>query len=43
VKNYLVGKGISAARLSTLGAGEDPKTSGEEALTIKARRVEVAK
>jgi OOP family OmpA-OmpF porin len=43
VKNYLVGKGISAARLSTSGAGEDPKTSGEEALTIKARRVEVAK
>ena len=43
VKNYLTGEGISASRLSTLGAGEDPKTSGEEALTIKARRVEVAK
>lgn len=43
VKNYLIGKGISASRLSTVGAGEDPKTSGEEALTIKARRVEVSK
>lgn len=43
VKNYLIGKGISASRLSTVGAGEDPKTSGEEALTIKARRVEVTK
>ncbi|HAR37188.1 MAG TPA: hypothetical protein DCS09_00575 [Porphyromonadaceae bacterium] len=43
VKNYLIGEGISASRLSVLGAGEDPKTEGEEALTIKARRVEVAK
>jgi OOP family OmpA-OmpF porin len=43
VKSYLVGEGINAARLSTSGAGKDSKTSGEEALTIKARRVEVAK
>jgi len=43
VKNYLIGEGISASRLSTAGAGEDPKTSGEEALTVKARRVEVSK
>lgn len=43
VKNYLIGQGISASRLSTEGRGEDPKTTGEEALTIKARRVEVAK
>ncbi len=43
VKNYLIGKGIDASRLSTAGAGEDPKTSDEEALTIKARRVEVSK
>jgi OOP family OmpA-OmpF porin len=43
VKKYLVGQGINADRLTTEGRGEDPKTSGEEALTIKARRVEVAK
>lgn len=43
VKNYLVGQGISASRLTTIGKGEDPKTSGEEALTIMARRVEVKK
>src|SRR5690554_3044629 len=41
VKNYLVGQGINAARLSTSGEGKDPKTSGSEALTIQARRVEV--
>ena len=41
VKKYLVEQGISAARLSTSGEGKDPKTSGKEALTIKARRVEV--
>lgn len=41
VKKYLVGEGINAARLSTSGAGKDSKTSGQEALTIKARRVEV--
>ncbi len=43
VKNYLVGQGINAARLSTSGEGKDPKTSGSEALTIQARRVEVQK
>ena len=43
VKKYLAGEGISADRLTTQGAGEDPKTSGQEALTIQARRVEVAK
>lgn len=43
VKEYLVEQGISASRLSTLGKGEDPKTSGDKAFTIKARRVEVAK
>jgi len=42
VKNYLVGQGISASRLTTMGKGEDPKTSGQEALTIQARRVEVS-
>lgn len=41
VKAYLVGQGISASRLSTSGEGKDPKTSGSEALTIQARRVEV--
>jgi outer membrane protein OmpA-like peptidoglycan-associated protein len=41
VKKYLVGEGISAERLSASGAGKDPKTSGQEALTIQARRVEV--
>jgi OOP family OmpA-OmpF porin len=43
VKSYLVGEGISASRLTTSGAGKDTKTEGKEALTIKARRVEVAK
>lgn len=43
VKNYLINQGISASRLTTIGEGKDPKTSGNEALTIKARRVEVAK
>lgn len=43
VKRYLVEQGISASRLSTSGEGKDPKTSGQEALTIQARRVEVAK
>lgn len=43
VKKYLVGEGISASRMTTLGVGEDPKTSGKEALTIQARRVEVSK
>jgi outer membrane protein OmpA-like peptidoglycan-associated protein len=41
VKKYLVGEGINAERLATSGAGKDSKTSGQEALTIKARRVEV--
>ena len=41
VKKYLVEQGINAARLATSGAGKDPKTSGQEALTIQARRVEV--
>lgn len=43
VKKYLVEQGVSASRLSAVGRGEDPKTSGEEALTIKARRVDVSK
>ena len=43
VKKYLVNQGISASRLTAVGRGEDPKTTGAEALTIKARRVEVAK
>ena len=43
VKSYLINQGISASRLTTTGEGKDPKTSGEEALTIKARRVEVVK
>ncbi|MDD3659022.1 MAG: OmpA family protein, partial [Lascolabacillus sp.] len=43
VKNYLIKQGIAASRMTTSGEGKDPKTSGNEALTIKARRVEVAK
>ncbi len=43
VKSYLVGQGIASSRVSTSGEGKDPKTSGDEALTIKARRVEVSK
>ena len=43
VKSYLINQGISASRLTTTGEGKDPKTSAEEALTIKARRVEVVK
>ncbi len=43
VKEYLIGEGVDEARLTTSGAGKDPQTSGKEALTIKARRVEVTK
>lgn len=43
VKDYLIGQGIDGSRLNTIGRGEDPTTYGEEALTIKARRAEVAK
>jgi outer membrane protein OmpA-like peptidoglycan-associated protein len=43
VKNHLIKQGIAASRMTTSGEGKDPKTSGNEALTIKARRVEVAK
>ena len=43
VKQYLVNQGISSSRMTTSGEGKDPKTSGEETLTIKARRVEVTK
>lgn len=43
VKKYLVEQGIAASRLTTSGKGKDPKTTGSESLTIKARRVEVAK
>ncbi len=43
VKAYLVGQGISASRMTTSGEGKDPKTTGSDTLTIKARRVEVAK
>jgi len=42
VKSYLVGQGIKASRLTTSGAGKDSKTEGKDALTIKARRVEVS-
>lgn len=43
VKKYLIEQGIDGSRLTTSGMGKDPKTTGSEALTIKARRVEVAK
>ena len=43
VKKYLVEQGISASRMTTSGEGKDSKTSGDEALTISARRVEVSK
>jgi OOP family OmpA-OmpF porin len=42
VKKYLMEQGIRATRMTTTGMGEDPKTSGKEALTIQARRVEVS-
>lgn len=41
LKSYLVKKGVDAARLSTKGNGKDQSLSGKEALSIKARRVEV--
>ena len=41
VKKYLVEQGIAASRLSIDGEGKDPKTTGPDRLTIKARRVEV--
>ncbi len=41
VKKYLVGKGVDAARLNTSGQGIDRALSGQAALSIKARRVEV--
>ena len=43
VKKYLVEQGINASRMTTSGEGKDPKTSGNESLTISARRVEVSK
>ena len=41
VKKYLVEQGIDASRLSVDGEGKDTKTTGNDRLTIKARRVEV--
>lgn len=41
VKKYLVEQGIAASRLTVDGEGKDPKTTGADRLTIKARRVEV--
>lgn len=43
VKKYLIEQGIAGSRLTTTGKGKDPKTTGSESLTIKARRVEVSK
>lgn len=43
LKAYLVEQGIDGARMSTNGEGKDPTISGEEAYTVKARRVDVTK
>lgn len=43
LKSYLVEQGIDGTRMSTNGEGKDPTLSGEEAYTVKARRVDVTK
>lgn len=43
LKQYLVQQGIDESRISTNGRGKDPNLTGEEAYSIKARRVEVTK
>ena len=43
LKTYLVGKGISAERMSTFGEGKDMSVDQKDIYTEKARKVEVKK
>lgn len=43
LKEYLVKQGIDPSRMTTRGMGKDTSLTGEEAYSVKARRVEVEK
>ncbi|MBO4960031.1 MULTISPECIES: OmpA family protein, partial [Butyricimonas] len=43
LKTYLIGKGISADRMSTFGEGKDMSVDQKDIYTEKARKVEVKK
>ncbi len=43
LKEYLVKQGIDPSRMTTRGMGKDMSLDGEEAYSVKARRVEVEK
>ena len=43
LKSYLVGKGVSADRMSTFGEGKDMSVDQKDIYTEKARKVEVKK
>lgn len=43
LKTYLIGKGISAARMNTFGEGKDMSVDQKDIYTEKARKVEVKK
>ena len=43
LKTYLIGKGISAARMNTFGEGKDMSVDQKDIYTEKARKVEVQK
>ncbi|WP_036791435.1 MULTISPECIES: OmpA family protein [Porphyromonas] len=41
LKSYLAKQGVDVSRITTAGQGKDPVLTGKDALSIKARRVEV--
>ena len=44
MRDYLIGKGIKADRIRTVkGLGIDKNLSGDDAYSIKARRVEIVR
>lgn len=43
LKQYLIQQGINGSRISTRGRGKDQNLTGEDAYSVKARRVEVTK